>query len=108
MWCRSPLLNSRTAFCWASAEKLPTDRSVSERWSRMERSQAYLKARTAKSSDAWRAAIAAANSPSAGGVQGRAQPVQLGELGQRSPVGVELLQRVLAVPGPHPGQAGQR
>ena len=43
-----------------------------------------------------------------GGVQGGAQPVQLGELGQRSPVGVELVQRVLAVLGPHPGQAGQR
>ena len=39
--------------------------------------------------------------------QGDAEPVQLGELGQGSPVGVEPVQRTLAVLGPHPGQAGQ-
>ena len=43
-----------------------------------------------------------------GGVQGVAEPVQLGELGQGSPVGVEPVQRVLAVLGPHLGQAGMR
>ena len=64
MWRRSPSRNSRTAFCCASAEKLPTARSVSSRWSRIELSQAYQKARTAKSSDAWRAAMPARNSPS--------------------------------------------
>ena len=106
MWRRSPSLNSRTAFCCASAEKLP-DRQVGQREMVQDGAEPGVPERLDSEFLRGLAGCHPGDElAEPGGVQGGAQPVQLGELGQGSAVGVELVQDVLAVLGRHPGQAG--